>query len=51
MVLDYEWTFEPGSAEPNKINVYYTIANRAEVVIQWVRDGLTNSPISPRKWD
>ena len=42
MVLDYEWTFEPGSAEPNKINVYYTLANRAEVLLQWVRDGLTN---------
>jgi AAA domain len=40
-VLDYEWTFEPEANDPNKVNVYHVIANRAEVLLQWVADGLT----------
>ena len=39
--LDHEWTFAPDSTDPSKINVYYVNANRAEVFLQWVQDGLT----------
>ena len=41
-LLDYEWTFAPDPANPNKSQIFFEIANRAEVLLQWVRDGLTN---------
>jgi RecA-family ATPase len=41
-LFDYEWTFGPDSADSDKVKVYYKIANRAEVLLQWVRDGLTS---------
>jgi RecA-family ATPase len=40
-VHDYEWTFEPDQTDSSKVNTYYTIASRVEIVLQWVRDGLT----------
>jgi hypothetical protein len=42
--LDYEWTFEPDQADSNNIKVYYKLANRAEVLLQGARDGLTKLP-------
>jgi hypothetical protein len=40
-MYDYDWTFEPDPADRTKVNIYHTFANRAEIVLQWVRDGLT----------
>jgi hypothetical protein len=41
-LLDYEWTFDSDPADSSKVKIYHKIANRAEVLLQWIRDGLTN---------
>ena len=38
-LFDYEWAFQPNGTG---IVLSYTEANRADVVLQWVRDGLNH---------
>jgi hypothetical protein len=39
MILDYEWDFRP---HDDKVLVTHKEANRADIVLQWVRDGLNS---------
>jgi hypothetical protein len=40
LAVDYEWAFEPSGA--NSVLVTYKEASRADLILQWVGDGLTS---------
>jgi hypothetical protein len=39
-VLAYEWHFDPAG---ESVNVTYSVASQAEILLQWVRDGLNRN--------